>query len=99
MSLRIEEEDLLPLSAASSLLPGNPTSGTIARWALKGVGTERVRLESILVGGRRFTSRQAIARFIAARSQRIYSIVSDTERSADADQYLKHEWTNGAGSD
>jgi hypothetical protein len=37
---------------------------TAWRWALKGVGG--VRLESIKIGGVRFTSRQACDRFLAA---------------------------------
>ena len=39
-------------------------ASTVARWCLRGV--RGVRLESVVVGGRRYTDRAAIARFIAA---------------------------------
>lgn len=59
-------EDLLSLREACAALPGRPHISTIHRWRLRGV--RGVRLETILVGGRRFTSRTAIADFIARAS-------------------------------
>lgn len=56
-------ESLLTFSQATKYLPGNPHISTIHRWRLRGVRGHK--LESILVGGRRFTSRQALERFAA----------------------------------
>jgi len=43
-------------------LPGQPHLSTLWRWYRRGV--RGVRLETVVVGGRRFTSRAAIERFI-----------------------------------
>lgn len=59
-------ESLISLNAATRLIPGRngkPINvSTVYRWAFK--GAKGVRLESWLVGGQRFTSRQAMERFI-----------------------------------
>ena len=59
-------ESLLTLKAAAKLLPGNPHYATLFRWAQK--GCRGTRLETILVGGIRYTSREALDRFIAGCS-------------------------------
>ncbi len=59
-------ESLLTLKAAAKLLPGNPHYATLFRWAQKGCRGRR--LETILVGGIRYTSREALERFIADSS-------------------------------
>ncbi|MFO0881551.1 MAG: DUF1580 domain-containing protein [Gemmataceae bacterium] len=60
-------EELFPISQTPCHLP--PPSrqvhpSTCFRWALKGVGRKRIRLETTKIGGRRFTSKQAIQRFL-----------------------------------
>jgi hypothetical protein len=50
------------LTQASNLVASHPSIETIRRWAAQGV--RGVRLESWLIGGRRYTSREAIARFL-----------------------------------
>jgi hypothetical protein len=63
----------LSLAAASALLPASPsglppTTSTLARWASEGVRRpdgRRVFLEAARVGSRLYTSRSALARFIA----------------------------------
>ena len=61
-------EQLLTLSAAARGLPGPSGRGlhtsTIWRWSQRGV--KGVRLETVLVGGVRYTSREALDRFVAA---------------------------------
>ena len=64
MSISISTESLLRLSDVAKLLPGRPRASSIARWAMHGV--RGGRLESCLIGGRRYTSREALERFIAA---------------------------------
>lgn len=56
-------EDVLELGEARKFLPGRPDRATIYRWAL-GPGSHGVRLETVKVGRKRFTSKQAIQRFV-----------------------------------
>lgn len=57
------DETLITLTEATKLLPGRPHAATVWRFYARGV--KGVKLETIVSGGRRFTSREAIARFIA----------------------------------
>jgi hypothetical protein len=57
-------EDLVPLRDAAKLFPHKPSLTSLRRWAR--VGVRRVRLESLASGGRRYTSREAVVRFLAA---------------------------------
>jgi hypothetical protein len=59
-----ETEHLLSMTEAAKLLPGRPNVATLWRWRTSGCRGHR--LETILFGGRRYTSREAIARFVAA---------------------------------
>lgn len=56
-------EKLLTLAEAADSLPMRPHVTTLWRWHLRGV--RRTKLETILLGGQRFTSEQAIQRFFA----------------------------------
>ena len=58
----VQTETIIPLNESPRHLPGNPHVGTIYRWTLKGV--RGVKLETILRGGRRFTSIESLTRFI-----------------------------------
>ena len=60
----VATEHLLPIPKAGKEMPGEPHRSTVWRFALRGV--RGVRLETVVCGGRRFTSREAIRRFIAA---------------------------------
>ena len=63
MALDLSQEHLVTLTEASRIIPGSPHFSTLWRWYQRGIrGT---RLETVIVGGRRFTSREAIKRFIA----------------------------------
>ena len=57
-----EAEQPIPITDASRHFPGRPALSTVWRWALTGVRGRR--LETQLCGGRRFTSKQAIQRFL-----------------------------------
>ena len=58
------QEELISLAQARHLVPGKrPHLSALYRWAQKGV--RGVRLESVLIGGSRYTSRQALHRFFA----------------------------------
>lgn len=66
MSIVIEilKEQLLTLEQAARSLPGHVAPSTIWRWYRKGV--RGVRLETIVIGGKRLTSSEALGRFAAA---------------------------------
>ncbi len=54
-------ETLVSLTDAAKRLPGRPNITTVWRWRNRGV--RGVKLETVLSGGRRFTSLEAIRRF------------------------------------
>lgn len=60
----IVNEHLLTMTEAAKVPPQRPTVSTVWRWFRR--GRHGVKLETILCGGRRFTSREAIDRFFAA---------------------------------
>ena len=62
-------EDLVLFSEAGAAFPAgrNPSPATLHRWRLKGV-CGGVVLETVKIGGARYTSRQAIQRFIARQN-------------------------------
>jgi hypothetical protein len=59
----IVNEQLVSLAEASKLVPGRPHISSIFRWM--GNGVRGVKLESCLLGGRRYTSVEALERFAA----------------------------------
>lgn len=61
----VATEHLLPLSAAAREMPGGAVSvSTVHRWTNSGI--RGVRLETVLRGGVRMTSHQALVKFIQA---------------------------------
>ncbi len=61
MAIELDEE-FLPLTQAPQHIPGRPHVTTVWRWVNRGVRGHR--LEAVAVGGRVFTTRQAIQRFL-----------------------------------
>ena len=59
--ISIHSETLVPLSEAAAHVPQAPHASTVQRWFLRGV--RGVRLETVLIGGKRFTSVEALDRF------------------------------------
>jgi hypothetical protein len=61
-------EELMTFRDVSRLFPGRSGTGvslaTVWRWTLD--GRHGHRLESILIGGQRYSSRQAVYRYVAA---------------------------------
>jgi len=57
-------EPLLTLREAAATIPGSPHVSTLHRWRRRGV--RGAKLETCLVGGKRFTSLQAVQRFVRA---------------------------------
>ncbi|QDV23037.1 DUF1580 domain-containing protein [Aureliella helgolandensis] len=69
---KVLSEDVLTLAQARSELfkisGKRPDKATMTRWIHRGVGG--VRLEAVRLGCQLFTSRQALTRFIAARTEK-----------------------------
>jgi hypothetical protein len=61
------EELLSPGEACSAVPPRGISQATFSRW-ISPHGVRGSRLATIMIGGRRFTSREAIARFLAAQN-------------------------------
>jgi hypothetical protein len=59
----LEGEQLFPISEARNLVPlsQKPHPATVRRWAW---GLQGRRLESVKIGGRVYTSKEALLRFI-----------------------------------
>lgn len=73
MGIDYETETIITLGEACRAFPPNGISdATMARWIQRGIKVKSlgalVKLETLLIGGRRVTSREAIARFIAAQN-------------------------------
>ena len=60
----IFREQLLTLTQATKELPGRPNVATLWRWRTS--GCRGVRLETVMVGGKRMVSREALQRFVEA---------------------------------
>ncbi|MFO0822844.1 MAG: DUF1580 domain-containing protein [Gemmataceae bacterium] len=61
-------DDLIPLSQLAKFLPPplkHVHASTATRWALRGVGNPRVKIETVKIGGRRFVTRSAVERWVA----------------------------------
>jgi hypothetical protein len=54
-------EQMVKLSEAPKIVPGGPNLSTIHRWRLRGCRGKK--LETILVGGIRYTSKEALQKF------------------------------------
>ena len=63
----ILSEQTVTLTEASRIFPGRPHSSTLWRWHQR--GCRGIRLETAVIGGRRYTSREAIERFIGRTTE------------------------------
>lgn len=62
MSIDIHSDTLLTISEAAKSLPMRPNVSTVWRWIQRGV--RGVTLDTVLVGGRRYTSKEALQSFV-----------------------------------
>ena len=87
MAIDFEVETLVAFNEARSAFPGkkNIPLQTLHRWRLHGV--RGAKLETVLVGGSRYTSREAINRFIAEqnRSEQPAPTLTRTQRQKQAE--------------
>lgn len=96
----INSEQHFPLTEAPAHCIGRPHLKTVMRWALKGVGPNRVKLQTWKSGGRRYTNQAAIDRFVAQLSGEIDAATAlsqqRSEELARAEEFLD---TDGVGDD
>jgi hypothetical protein len=86
----IFKEQIRSYAETSKILPGKPHCATIARWALK--GRKGVRLESVVIGSRRFTSVEAIERFVARLNDKaLPGAPRDTTQRARRDEDVERQ--------
>ena len=64
MRIDIHTETLIPIAKIPSHSPGRPHVATCWRWIKRGV--RGVKLETVLIGGKRYTSLEALQRFAEA---------------------------------
>ena len=97
MPIDASTEELIPIATAAQLFPGKPVCiQTMHRWRLKGV--RGVKLETLLIGGLRYTSKQAIERFIIAQNQASPSLtVAPQQRARQAKAALEKLAQMGIG--
>ena len=62
MSIDVFNEETLNLNKAAGLLPERPHASTLWRWYKRGL--RGIKLETIVIGGVRHTSKEALQRFI-----------------------------------
>ena len=65
--MSILSERVVPISEAPQHVPGRPHTATIWRWYQRGISG--IKLETFLAGGKRFTTIEAIERFILASTE------------------------------
>lgn len=68
MTIDVKTETVVSFSDARSAFPGNRrvSLATLHRWRQRGI--RGIRLETCLIGGLRYTSREAISRFLASQN-------------------------------
>ena len=68
MAIDVKSEKLVPIDNGHTLYPIRPSKGTVRRHAQR--GCRGVLLETVLVGGKRYTSQSAVDRFLASLNSR-----------------------------
>jgi hypothetical protein len=82
MTSSLIHEELIRLARTGDRFPGAPHPSTVRRYADQGF--RGIVLETVCVGGKRFTSRQAIDRFIKAQN-RMSAAEVQAQRCGDVD--------------
>jgi hypothetical protein len=62
MMIDVDNESVITFPEAARALPNRPNLSTLWRWRMQGV--RGIKLEIICIGGRTYTSREALARFL-----------------------------------
>ncbi len=80
-------ETLIPISKAPAHIPSRPHVATVWRWIKNGV--RGVTLDTIVIGGKRYTSREAIQRFMEATTAASSQPVGKAARSRSRQQAIE----------
>lgn len=75
----IQSETLLTFAEAAKRLPGRPNLSTLHRWRLAGV--RGVKLETCLIGGKRYCSVESLDRFVRRLTEGQRSSTAPTGRA------------------
>jgi hypothetical protein len=82
----IKSESLLTLAQAAAMLPGKPSLCALWRWRKKGIRGRQ--LESVVIGGKVYTSVEALARFAqqqgSADGPKTTRTLNQSQRAIDA---------------
>lgn len=81
MAINVEAEDLVPFQFAAEAFPkgvNRPCKATLHRW--KNTGVRGRKLETVKIGGIRYTSREAIVRFCADDSTQQKAAATPSQR-------------------
>ena len=94
--LSTSAEHYLTISEASKNIPGRPSVSTIWRWINKGIGANSIKLKSIRVGGKRYTTSEMIDEFLIELNDLDRSHPSTLRKTQidDAQFQLKQAWTS-----
>lgn len=83
MPIDITREVTFPLSSLAKKLPYRRTYKTMSRWCCIGVkvptGRKRIKLEYVIVGGKRYTSIEAYSRFVELCTKHDIEFVNSKE--------------------
>ena len=63
MAIDLERERLISFSEAAKYLPSDSRPHASTWWRWWRVGVKRIRLETVVCGGRRYTTAEAVIRF------------------------------------
>lgn len=81
---QLDPSECFTPAEAARLFPGRPAIQTVTRWILSGIigpDGQRLKLASFKSGGRRYTTREAVAEFIAASNgEPVKPTVDDSAR-------------------
>ena len=77
-----DEEELIPISKACQYIPNRPHISTVWRWIQRGVDGEK--LETIKIGGRRYTTLKAINKFISVDGKKLKKKVNPVPKVSKA---------------
>lgn len=73
----ISSEQMVPVNQVPAHLPGRTHCSTIWRWVNKGVRGQR--LETVMIGGIRYTSLESLQRFVEATTRAANGDAPDDE--------------------
>lgn len=78
MAINVFEDDLVSLTELAKSLPKPPSHGCLWRWHR--IGIQGVRLETVVVAGRRYSTRDAFQQFVNATTATLQLRTRPAER-------------------